>query len=705
MGTEIISPFLVKRSIDPVTGITTDTGCHIPVFTKALHYEQAGTAAVVYYLLVLGFLLMQFQTLAVAAEIKAFKLTNFSGSLRLGYSLTDRDVEYANGGGVSERHPILEQEVMLNSMSYIFHPNLLEMELGGGVRFSQETLESKQTSNEVRNELYSFNTKFNILKNKPYPLQLYYNQSNPSMSVGLTDSLTLEEKDYGVNFSLLAPLVSSPMYLYAAHRETTGEGFDTIVDDTTDTAVFRISTNLGGYGNGQFGLSSTTTNSGSGSMNLPIQESRSDTKSASWDSRLLFGPEDSIKLVNSITLTRDEQSNSSDRDDGRFYINLDWDHSNNLRTFYSYNLARTKYDYDKITNQNLTIGTLKTLHDVLSLTTSIAATNDTSEGFEKKSYGVDGNIAYRDELNARWRINSGYSLLYRVNSQNTDVSVTTIRNESHVLNGLGSVALNNEYVLHSTIIVSNSTHTQIYEENVDYDLTRVGAETRLARRASGRISDGAEVLVEYAYESGGSYDFDELSQSLNLGYTLDNRHRFHMNYMLRRKILREGHPDNFIESSKRIRLGTDSRIPLSRTTSFGWKLDLEKQIDDLKPFTRDAVGFNLRTVLPWLTGSLDLDSRYDHIDNEDSENDLRLTRYSALVSARLGMRSSMGLELAHERDTGGETPNTTRYAILNYTWQRRLLGFSLEAKYGTEEQGDFSRSDTMIKADLVRKIR
>ena len=705
MGTEIISPFPVERSIAPAAGIKTVTGYHnIPIFAKALHYEQVG-ASVTVYLLALGFLLMQFQTLAVGAEIKAFKLTDFGGSLRLGYSLTDRNVEYAHGGGMSERRPTLEQELTLNSMSYIFHPNLLEMELGGSVKFSQESLESEQTSNEVRNNLYSFNSRFSLLKNKPYPLQLYYNQSNPSASVGLADSLTLEERDYGFNFSLRAPLVSSPMQLYASHRETTGDGFDTIVDDTTDTAIFRISTSLGGHGHGQFGLSSTTTNSGSGSMNLPIQESKSSTKSATWDSRLLFGPDDSIKLVNTITLTRDEQSNTSDRDDGRFYINLDWDHTDSLRTFYSYNLARTKYDYDKITNQNLSIGALRRWQDVLSLTTSVAASSDTSESFEKKSYEVDGNIAYRDDLNARWRMNSGYSLLYRVNTQNTDVSVIRVHNESHVLNGLGSVALNNEYVLHSTIIVSNSTHTQIYRKDVDYVLTKVGEETRLARKASGGIADGAEVVLEYAYESGGSYDFDELSQSLNLGYTLDNTHRFHLHYMLRRKILREGDPANFIESSRRIRVGTDSRVPLSQTISIGWKLDFEKQIDDSKPFTRDAAGLNLRTALPWLTGSLDLDSRYEHVDNENSENDLRLTRYSALASTRVGMRSSMGIELVHERDTGGETPNTTRYATLTYNWQRRLLGFSLEAKYGTEEQGDFSRSDTRIKADLVRKIR
>ena len=704
MGTVIISPFLAKRSVVAGYGISRITGYTIPVGARAMNSDQTGSAAF-FYLLVLSIILMQLPALALGAEIRTFKLTHFDGSLGLGYTLNDKEYTGGSNDGAAQRRTTFDEELKLNTLSYIFHPNLLEMELGAGIRRTRETLEDDYATNRVKDRLYSVNSKLRFLKSKPYPVELYYNQSNPSMSVGIADSLTLEEKDYGAELALLSPLVSSPMYFRVGHHETTGANSETVTDEKTDMAMFRHNLYYGDRGSGELGISNTVTKSGSGSMNLPIQESETETTSLNWDNRLTFGFDDNIKLVNTIALTRDRRSNVSDRDDGRLYANLDWTHSDSLKSFYTYSLTNTKYDYDKITSQNLNIGMLKTFSDEVSVTTSVDGARDVSDGFSKNTYGINGNIAYRGELNERWWTNAGYSFLYHVNNQDTTVSELTVYDESYVLSGLNDVVLQKEYVIPGTVVVSNSVHTQVYVENVDYILTQVGSETSLARLASGNISDGEEVLIEYAYETGGAYDFDEVNQSMNLGYTLDRRHHFHVSYLFRRKMLRAGHPDNFVDSSKRMRFGTDSRIPLSRAMSLGWKLDLEKQIDPLKPFTRDALGLNFRSALPWVAGFFDLDSRYDHIDNQNSENDLRLTRYSALFSARLGLRSSAQLELVRERDTGGETPNTTSYAKFNYMWQRRLLGFNLEAKYGTEEQGDFSRDDAMIKANLVRKIR
>ena len=639
------------------------------------------------------------------AEFNYFKLTDIEGSLRLGYSLSDTDVEQVDGSKTYERRPSTKQELTLNTKSYFFHPNLLEMELGCGVRFEQEKLENDYGSNESRGTYYDFNGQFSFLKNKPYPLRLYFVDSNPSQAIGIAGNMTLEEKIYGFDFALLHPLVDTPINLHMEHRNTSGEGFEVLVDDSVDTLSVRVSGSFSDYGYGQLGFSNVTERSGSGSMNLPIQESRSDTREFEWDGRFTFGPEQNLKLTNTLVISANEQSNFSDRDTTRFALNMTWDHTDKMRSFYNYNYTENQYDVDRSSNQQISIGAFTEVTESLVLNGSLRASRDVNTGFERKSKGINGSVEYNSEISERWAMSSSYSAIFDVNDQTSDTAYVPVIGENHIMSGLLTVTLSNEYVVPASIVVSNETRTQIYVENIDYVLTQIGTEIRIERLSSGNILDGQTVLIDYNYETGGTFDYNEMIQSLSLRYSLDKRYNYSILYTTDRQIIQSGIPTKSLNSIERYRFETDAQLPINKSMDYGWRLEFERRIDKLNPFIRSAIDLNFNTRLPFVAGVANLSTGYEDIDNELSIYDIRETYYSALISARPGWGSTANMELTHRRDTGGETPKISNYFTLSYAWTRGRLSFLVRGKHSTEKQDGSSRSHSILEASLIREFR
>ncbi len=639
------------------------------------------------------------------AEFTLFKLTEVEGAMKLGYSLRETELDQPDGTNTYEKRPSTEQELTLATRSYIFHPNLLEMELGGGVRFEQDSLENNTGAIDTKGKYYDFSGRWNFLKNKPYSFNLYYSQHNPTKAVGLAGALAIETQSYGMAVLLRQPLISSPITLNIDHTQSMGESTYTIIDDTTDSASLSIRKNIGDYGNGRLGFSSVEKKSASGSLNLPLQSSESNTDSIDWNSRLAFGDERNITLTNYLLLTWNEQSNSLNRDQTNFYNHITWGINDTLQAYNTYNYSNTLYGDDNTTNQSIVLGSTDNISDAWSLNAFVEATNEKNIGFEKSTNGMSGSAIYRGDLDDRWSASAGYTALFRLNSQESDISNITVLDESHVLSGLTSVLLDEEYVLPGSITVSNLTHTQTYVENVDYRLTVIGNEIRIERLATGNITDGETVLVDYVYEAGGTYDYKEIGQSLNLIYSLDRLYNFSLFYSNNRQILESGISVRPMSNVEKYRFGTDALLPISKSMDYGWKIEYERRLEDVHPYRRASFDLSFNSSLPFFASVANLSSGYEYVDNELSENDIKESHYTAIISARPDWYSIASFELTHRRDTGGEDFKSSTYAALGYSWRRGKLGISMLGKHTKEMQGNTSRKHTFVEAQLTRHFR
>lgn len=720
LNTDVMFISVVTTTVSPVATVVNWSACYVSdgyrfmdeeiygrCFTRTIieHMTEQRSRHTCGYLSLVAISMILISSKSSGAEFAIFKLTDIEGALSLGYSLTETKQEDTYRNETYEKRPSMEQELSLDTQSYLYHPNLLEMELGGGVRFQQETLENSTQRNDTKGTYFDFRGRWRFLKSKPYPLSLYYTQSNPTKAVGIADSLAIETQNYGIDFSLRQPLITTPVTIRMDHNQNKGENNSRIVDDTTDTVSLKMMLNIGDHGSGQWGVTSISQKSASGSRSLAVQASESNVDTFDWNGKLIFGDKRNITISNYLLVSRNEQNNTSDRDQINFYNHLAWDLNDSLRAYNTYNYLKTSYEMNDSTNQQLLLGATKDLSDTWSISSTIETTDETSTGLDLFTWGLNGGLNYRGDLTERWSSSAGYTALVRYNYQDATESTIGVIDESLVLSGLSAVALLHEYIPIETISISNLTHTQIYLENIDYRLLVIGSETRVERLSSGNITDGETVLVNYEYESGGSFDYKEVKHGLSLMFSLDKRYNFSMFYSTAKQDLLEGIPTRILDDDERYRVSMDAQLLLSQTTDYGWQLEYERRKNDLYPFTRASADLNFNTKLPFFASVANLSSGYEHIDNELSPIDIEETYYTLGLSSRLSWRSLTSLEMTYKRDTGSELFKSTTYASLRYFWSRGRLSFSLVGRQAKETQGSTSRSNASVKASLVRYFR
>ena len=639
------------------------------------------------------------------AEFTFFKLTDASGALKLEYSLDEKKIDKAKGLDLNEQRITWEEELTLATQSYIFHPNLLLMDLSGGVRFDQKRVKSDLPGNSSRETVYDFSGKWSFFNYKSYPFNLYYRLSHPTQSVGIADSLDVQQESYGMDVFLRRPLVSAPVRLLVDHSTNSGENTTRIIDTSMDSVSLRVSFDITENGRGNVALGTTSQKSASGSKSLPIQETRSDIDSFRWDSNVHFGEQQNASLRNYLTLSSETRTNADQRDQANFYNHLMWELDDTFKLYNTYSYTGVDFVKNKTDSHTLSVGARKELGESWIIGSDLEASRETANEFNLIVKKVTGNLNYMKEINDRWNTNAAYSTSLTISSQVTEQLVRSVYDESHVLSGLTDVSLGSEYIVPGSIVVYNLTHSQTYIENADYRVTVVGTETRIERLAAGNIVDGETVLVDYDYELDGSYDYQQINQSLSLRYTLDRRFGFFANYNATRPKLLAGTSDRDLIAIETYSYGTDGWTRVSQISQISWSLEFQRRLTDLNPFKRGQIGLNYSTGLPFYSGFASLDSEYEYQDNENSPIDVQQTSYRARFSFRPTWRSTTSLELSYRKDTGGEIFKDYSDSVLRYDWARAQLAFSLIGKSSIERQGETKREDKSVNASLIRRFR
>ncbi len=641
-----------------------------------------------------------------SANLEMIKFTNLEGALEFDYSVEDLEVKRVDGSNTTQRRPVTEQKLELQTQGYVYHPNLLEMELGVGVRFRNEEYETNSGTNESEQKLYSFNGNFDVLKQKPYPLHLYYNQNNPTFSVGLADTFTIENKNYGLIFSILKPLASNPVWLKIDHTEEKGKGRGVLVDSDYDYQQLHVQSDSSDNFTASVSVDHSRKQSGSGSMNLPLQSTFKETYGFDYGSKYFFGEMQRNTLSNTLSYEIVDYKNIGKRKDGRFYASLELDHNDVLDSFYRYNLDSTRYTDSQIesTIHNLMVGVLTDDVNGFTFSGNIDANNEQNYGFKKDKYSVNSTLSYKSDLSENTSLTTTYMLNYSDNWQESETQSISIVGESYQFNDLRPIVLEREFVVPETVVVSNQDRTQIYVEGFDYQLTVVGGETRVERLLYGNISDGESVLIDYAYETGGTFDYSLFRQGLSSGLSFFRAYRLHIGYTKYEERLKSGRPLRELYTRERAYASAAGKHRLTRVMGLSWHLELEKENGKLRPFYRKEADLNYSFALPFFTSYAEWQSRYESIDNKLSNEDLNLTRHGLTLFARTGLRSRIRMGYSVERDTGGTLPRETTRSDLSYEWAWRLLNFSLEGRYSLEEQGDMSRKESSIFLKLIRNI-
>lgn len=641
---------------------------------------------------------------ALAGEITAFKLTGVEGNVQMRY-LVDEQTQSSGGAPVAQDlRRAFETEVFVLTHSYVYHPNLLNIDLGLGPIFAKNEVEAGGGENKSHDTLYNLTARLNFLDQKPYPFTLYYDHLNPTVSVGVNQSFVQESTREGANFSLREPLSPVLVHVDAFRLRTGGHGLDQVVDAATEQATVRASTTFGPDGYGQLNLQSNRLESRSGSLSLPIQPTLTNTDVVSVDSRHLFGARRQAQLTQLLSWTAQETLVNDlpylERRDVHFSPDLRWQHTETASSFYRYNLFRSEEDARDTRNQSAAAGYSWTPDDRVSASAGVRAEHNETTGLGLRSTGVIGSVSVRQPSTfGEWRLAA--SLGYDRREREASAADIPVIGERVTLTGLAAVTLQFDFINAGSIRVFRTDRSQEYVLNVDFEIIVLGARTQIRRTAGSAIADGQEVLVDYTFQAGGSAIYSFTDQSCQAGLTMWRVLNVYARYRDAQQDLISGAPTLPLNSSRNTITGVSLNVPFRVDWMAGGEISHERHREDIAPYDRDNTDAYLEMVLP-AASALRLNARRVRTDNYTSAEDVDLTGYGLRLRSRPWSRATLTVEATRDDDTGGTRRLELETRRVALDWRLRQLTVQGEMRMTRERLGDAERERNLVAVTARR---
>ncbi len=635
----------------------------------------------------------------MAADISRFKLMNTEKELVFRY-LNDEQIFYNSGTKTQQdKRPTFQEEFIVNTDSYIFHPNFLSMELGGSVLFDQSTIESLDTENSNNESLLGYNARLNFLKQKPYPVTVYYDKSNPSVSVGLAGRFIQENVKYGADISVLQPVLPVQLTLSAYRQTVRGEGFDQITDDDLEHADIRMYRAYGKGNHLQLTYQIDNRDSRSGNPDRPIVARTTSTTSAYLDAKNKLGAYNQGELI--TIASYNTQVEFPRREEFRFNPMINWQHSQQLRSFYRLNYNKSKEEEVNIEQAYFVSGLgYSGLRNTGSF--DVHAEDNKSTTLDSKNVGSNYSLSHNRPISiGTIQMSYSGSMDYR-DQVAKGVDFFEVFNEEHVMIDTTPITLKNDFADNATIVVWNEARTQPYLEGRDYRILEVGSKTQIQRFSTGTIISGETVLMDYTYKTGGTFAYDQNTNNLQLSWSPSRYYEMYVRYLNASQNLREGAVTNIqLNSLTSKTYGFRADKPLNNGINLGGEFYTEDRDEDINPYSRDNIDAYVEFPLPRLT-SLRVSARRVKVDNLNSVEDVDLIGYLLRLQTRPWLRARLSFESSYEDDVGGTINRTLKIQRIQFGWAFRQLRLSADAHYSTEQQGVSNRDRWAAKIILSR---
>ncbi len=643
---------------------------------------------------------------AQSADIRAFELTGVEGNVAARYIYDDYRQDRIGGDETHQTRPTYEQEIYVLTHSYAYHPNLLNMDLGGGLLFIQQDFESDQGDSSSQDILYNLTARLHFLEGKLYPFTLYYDRSNPSVSTSLSGRFLTENTRYGFNATLRQPLLPVTVTMEASRVETDGSGFDTSIDQTTDQAQISAQKSYGRGNSVRLSFLTSEAVSASGSLGLPIQQTSTTTRSTGVDASNYFGDNRQLQLIQSFTYNDQEteqlQNPSIDVKSSRYSTDLRWNHNKSTRSFYQYRFQNSDRSDADTTNHSATIGAAYEPEHGLHGSMDIHGEDEVQDtsGLDRSRYGSLVVAGYNRDI-PNGSLHLGMSLLYDRTDQSSNQGTALVIDENITLAGTTAVSLQQDFVISSSIVVTNLASTQTFVENLDYRVITVGSNTEIQRLIGGNILDGETVSVDYQYQTGGTFEFDTFNQSYFLNLRFYRFHELFAQYRDSSQTVVSGAATTPLNTSENILAGVRVEYPFLSGWLVGGEASYEEQDQGISPFTRENYLAYIETLLP-RASKLRITGRREFRENENSVEDVDLSQAIIRFTSRPWLRTTLRAEADYEEDIGGSLIRRRIAESIGLDWRYRRLLFSVRAEHINERQGDNERENNKIRAQLIR---
>jgi hypothetical protein len=448
---------------------------------------------------------------------RLWQLTSYTGSVGVNgfYRQQERTV---NDIRDYSTFPFITGNLLLNTTSYIGHPNLFLLEVGG--EYNPGSSQQTYTVSPDRSEVLTFtrlNLRGTLFSGKPMSLGATFNLGRNFINREYVTSLRTDSRQWGLTYNFTNKIL--PLTVTYSDRK-----WDQLELETDRT-----------YRNKQEDLQARVSRSftrfGDNSELRYVyytffREDQNLIQTNTINSQFILNNTfyfDEYKryMFRSAINTLDQQGNINQK---RFqaFETVNFSLPFNLRFTGNYDFINLVQETQSSRQHRVNVGLEHQLFASLRTGINYEYYNTDHTAFKETNtrYGVNLNYIKKIPTGS---LNLGYS--YRRHNQNVvsdPNNVLQIIDEPHVLADGQVILLDRPYVDLTTVVVKDVTGAIIYQRDFDYLLFERNEFVEVVRIAGGQIANNSPVLVDYIATQVGSYNFDADFQSFNVSVNLFN---------------------------------------------------------------------------------------------------------------------------------------------------------------------------------------
>ena len=642
--------------------------------------------------------------LAQDVEIKPFAFVDTGGSFSARYVTQSQENKSQSATLFWQDLSAVEQEIAVEGIAYVYHPAFLNMRLGTGLINTDRNYENAFLPGKDSDVLVNYNARLDFLNIKSWPFSIYIRRSHPSVMTNLSGRILTQNDQEGFDwrFSKLGKL--GTLRLALNRYSNTGSGFGSIIDESGDEAmlIWRVPTPF--VGPIEVEHRDTRRLSASGSLGLPIRNRDTELLRTSVGAVKEYGETNRLRATHRFVRFEQEVKGDelSDFSNHSYSLTLrdQWSEATVLNANYQFNSAdRTSA---RTRSNRFGLGMSQFLTKRLQYLLNTGLNDVRQEGFSRETITAGGRVAYAiDSAIGRWNLGADYRLADT--DQVSERDSIAIFDETLVLNGTDPVALANEFIDTDSIVVKNSTGSQIYVAGLDYRVIVIGTSTSIQRLISGNILDGETVLVDYQYATTGTAEYEQ--QQSNVFATLNL-----MQYASIR--LQYGRSETDVTGGELIRPTNDrttfeavldTRLP----TMAGWTLGAELRHADRREEIFSSVRDSIQlTASRRIRGTMMMSvfAGLVEVDNKNSVEDINQFNTRLSLSGTVFNRVLVDYSFSFLSDDGGSLEREQQQHRLAVQWRYRSVSFVLRGLLSEDILGPNSRRYTSVNAEFRRNF-
>jgi hypothetical protein len=482
---------------------------------------------------------------------------------------------------------LFRETISIGADSWVYHPSFIRLFSDVGLVFNQDRQETDPGSenSDVDGLLVNFDFLASILPEKPYPMTAFAGQSHSEINSPFAQRRTVDTLRYGGGLHLrelsFGPY-EAPTRLSYRHIET-----DTNGSFGNNTTQDRLDLSM---------RSKTISTRNRLLYQFQNRESKSSGNSRTSKRHDLRAYQDweldrGGRLTSQFVFT--DQADDFSVQTVALNENLLLEHSGTWRSHYGYSLNyQDNGGTEQVSNAG-SIGVSHRLYDSLdSSLTGTASYSDSDFGQTLNAKGA-GSLHYTKSIPAG-TLGLRFLPSYAYEDDDADAAVLNAINELHPVRLGQLIILDRNFVIRSTIVVTDAATGFLFVEGIDYDVIDLDPRTGLEIIPGSSLDPGVppfttSVSVDYQYDRLPSRTFTTLAVATGINLHLWDHFSLDVSYSQTEQKLLDGEvADNTLDDTKRLFAYIDAVFEHNRT-----RIEYERVRADITPRERVRASHNI----------------------------------------------------------------------------------------------------------------